>query len=81
MVDLTRNAWEALPSSVFKAAWMCCGYFGSSHFDQFGGAELDFSAAKNLLEPYHGANGSPQRCMVYEWQIKARYVVGCMQHR
>ena len=72
VVDVTTKAWELLDSSVFRAAWMTCGYYTAEHFRQFEDAPpLDLESARRLLEPYEGANGAPQRCVAFEWQIQA----------
>lgn len=72
VVDVTRRAWELLDGSVFRAAWMTCGYFTAEHFRQFEDVPaLDLESARRLLEPYEGANGAPQRCVAFEWQIQA----------
>ncbi|CAK9022189.1 unnamed protein product [Durusdinium trenchii] len=74
VVNLTLGAWESMPRRVFSSAWLVCGYFDQSHFQNFLGAEvLTIEEAKSLLcdsFAEYGLASTPQRCTRYEWQIQ-----------
>lgn len=75
----TAEAWEEISVAVFRAAWVVCGYFEPTDFDDAAGPDQiglsTFDDAKHLLEPCGVLEGStiiptPQYCQTYDWRIQ-----------
>lgn len=78
IVHISLEAWRQLDRRIFQSAWMLCGYFGEDHMAKFQGEDvatvLTFADATKLLSavgPLKGFQGTPQRCVAFEWQIQA----------